>query len=66
MYYRSLYSLQDGADELFDTGFVVGVCCLLFALCDDAANGHSAVSHVQSKTCYTRAFIYFLSIITDG
>ena len=39
-------TLQNGANELFDAGFVIGVGSFDLALGDHTANSHCAVSHV--------------------
>ena len=49
-------TFQNGFYQFFDTRFVVGVSRFDLTLCDDAANGHGTVTHVERQTCDTRTF----------
>ena len=42
---KGLYAVKHGADEFFDTGFVVGIGGFYLALCDDAADERQAACH---------------------
>ena len=45
-----LYSFEDGLYELFDAWLIVGVSGFYLSLCDNAADGHGFMSHVQSES----------------
>ena len=52
----ALYSLQNGAYQFFDTRFIISVRRFDLTLCDDAADGHGAVTHMERETGYTGTF----------